>query len=85
MTRREKKPLDYAAVNPTPVHRRPGFDFSLTGLVYSAIMMFMGFAAVNLQASLLFGVFGLMIGIHTPPLRETGFYIAWRRDYSTCN
>lgn len=63
MAGREKKPLDYVAINPTPVHRRPGFDFSLTGLVYSAIMMFMGFAAVNLQASLLFGVFGLMIGI----------------------
>src|SRR4051794_9488112 len=47
----------------TPVHRRPRFDFSVTGLVYSAIMMFMGLAAVNLQASLLFGVFGMMIGI----------------------
>lgn len=58
----KKKPHD-PAIHPTPVHRRPGFDFSLTGLVYSAIMMFMGFAAVNLQASLLFGVFGLMIGI----------------------
>lgn len=55
--------LDYVAVAPTPVYRRPGFDFSFTGLVYCAIMMFMGFAAVNLQASLLFGVFGLMIGI----------------------
>lgn len=47
----------------TPVHRRPRFDFSFTGLVYSAMMMFMGLAAVNLQASLLFAVFGLMIGI----------------------
>ncbi len=63
MDGREKKVLDYVAISETPVHRRPGFDFSLTGLVYSAIMMFMGFAAVNLQASLLFGVFGLMIGI----------------------
>lgn len=47
----------------TPVYRRPGFDFSMTGLVYASIMAFMGLAAVNLQASLLFGVFGLMIGI----------------------
>lgn len=47
----------------TPVYRRPRIDFSVTGLVYAAIMMFMGLAAVNLQASLLFGVFGLMIGI----------------------
>jgi uncharacterized protein (DUF58 family) len=63
MARATPKLLDYVAIAPTPVHRRPGFDFSLTGLVYCAIMMFMGFAAVNLQASLLFGVFGLMIGI----------------------
>jgi uncharacterized protein (DUF58 family) len=38
-------------------------DFSLTGLIYSAMMMFMGLAAINSQANLLFGVFGLMIGI----------------------
>jgi uncharacterized protein (DUF58 family) len=63
MARPQAKPQDIVAVPPTPVHRRPGFDFSFTGLVYCAIMMFMGFAAVNLQASLLFGVFGLMIGI----------------------
>ena len=63
MARRDAKTLDYLAINTTPVHLKPGFDFSLTGLVYSAIMMFMGLAAVNLQASLLFGVFGLMIGI----------------------
>lgn len=47
----------------TPIHRRPGFDVSITGMVYSSMMMFMGLAAVNSQASLLFGVFGLMIGI----------------------
>ena len=47
----------------TPVRRRPAFDLSLTGLVYALLMMFMGVAAVNTQASLLFGVFGLMIGI----------------------
>src|SRR3954452_15202462 len=47
----------------TPVRKRPGLDFSLTGLVYCAMMMFMGLAAVNTQANLLFGVFGLMIGV----------------------
>src|SRR5947209_9108466 len=47
----------------TPVRRRPSLDFSLTGLVYCSMMMFMGLAAINSQANLLFGVFGLMIGI----------------------
>ena len=47
----------------TPVHRRPRLEFSFIGLTYIAMMMFMGLAAVNLQASLLFAVFGLMIGI----------------------
>jgi uncharacterized protein (DUF58 family) len=47
----------------TPVRRRPSVDFSLTGLIYCAMMMFMGLAAINSQANLLFGVFGLMIGI----------------------
>ncbi len=47
----------------TPVRRRPAFDLSLVGLVYALLMMFMGLAAVNTQASLLFGVFGLMIGV----------------------
>ena len=47
----------------TPVRRRPAIDFSMTGLVYSAMMLFMGLAAVNTQANLLFGVFGLMVGI----------------------
>ncbi len=52
-------------INPavTPVRRRPSLDFSLTGLVYCSMMMFMGLAAINTQANLLFGVFGLMIGI----------------------
>src|SRR3954468_18231206 len=52
-------PADYA----TPVWRRPSLDFSVTGLVYCAMMLFMGLAAMNSQANLLFGVFGLMIGI----------------------
>ena len=47
----------------TPVVVKHGLDFSMTGLVYSAMMLFMGLAAVNTQANLLFGVFGLMVGI----------------------
>ena len=53
-------PPDPAA---TAVRRRPSLDFSLTGLVYCSMMMFMGLAAINIQNNLLFGVFGLMIGI----------------------
>ena len=49
--------------NDAVVRRKPALDFSLTGLVYCAMMMFMGLAAINSQANLLFGVFGLMIGI----------------------
>lgn len=52
---------------PTPTadrrRRRPSLEFSLTGLIYVGLMMFMGLAAVNSQANLLFGVFGLMIGV----------------------
>src|SRR3954469_19934800 len=47
----------------TRIRRRPGLDFSVTGLVFIAMMLFMGLAAINSQANLLFGVFGLMIGI----------------------
>ena len=47
----------------TEVRRRPSLDFSVTGLVYCSMMMFMGLAAINSQANLLFGVFGLMIGV----------------------
>src|SRR3954451_3154248 len=47
----------------TPVRRKPSLDFSLTGLVFCSMMMFMGLAAINSQANLLFGVFGLMIGV----------------------
>ena len=42
---------------------RPGLDFSLTGLVYSSMMMFLGLAAINSQANPLFGVFGMMVGV----------------------
>lgn len=50
---------------PTPmiVRRRPSIDFSLAGLLFCAMMVFLGLAAMNTQANLLFGVFGLMIGI----------------------
>ena len=61
MARRPKRTSPAAAR--TPVYRRPGLDFSLNGFVYSGIMLFMGVAAMNLQASLLFGVFGLMVGV----------------------
>jgi uncharacterized protein (DUF58 family) len=49
--------------NKTFIRYRPSFDFSLTGLIYCCIMMFMALAAMNSQANLLFGVFGLMIGV----------------------
>jgi uncharacterized protein (DUF58 family) len=58
-TGKKPRPAGPAAV----VHKKPSRDFSLTGLVYCSMMMFMGLAAVNSQANLLFGVFGLMIGI----------------------
>ena len=45
------------------VRRRPSLDFSLNGLIYCCIMLFMGLAAINSGANLLYGVFGLMIGI----------------------
>jgi uncharacterized protein (DUF58 family) len=47
----------------TPVRRKPSIDVSITGVIYIAMMMFMGLAAINSQANLLFGVFGLMIGV----------------------
>ena len=45
------------------VRRKPAIDFSITGFIYCTMMMFIGLAAINTQANLLFGVFGLMIGI----------------------
>ena len=47
----------------TGIRKRPSLDFSLTGLIYCLMMMFMGIAAIQSSANLLFGVFGLMIGI----------------------
>src|SRR5271170_2542022 len=47
----------------TPVRRKPMLDISLVGMVYVLVWVFMGFAAMNSQANLLFAVFGLMAGI----------------------
>ncbi|HLL89731.1 MAG TPA: DUF58 domain-containing protein [Tepidisphaeraceae bacterium] len=58
-----REPTTPAHRPPTAVRRKPSLDFSVTGLVYCSMMMFMGLAAINSQANLLFGVFGLMIGI----------------------
>ena len=48
---------------PSGPKRKPTLDFSVTGLIYTAMMLFMGLAAINSQANLLFAVFGLMIGV----------------------
>ncbi|MGB7157898.1 MAG: DUF58 domain-containing protein [Tepidisphaeraceae bacterium] len=61
MARRTRHHADAHAT--TVVRRKPSLDFSVTGLVYCSMMMFMGLAAMNSQANLLYGVFGLMIGI----------------------
>lgn len=63
LTSRRRRPPVREEGPATPIRRRPSVDFSLTGLIYCAMMMFMGFAAVNSGANLLFGVLGLMIGI----------------------
>ncbi len=47
----------------TPIRKRPGYDVSATGFIYMCIMLFMCAAAMTTQVSLLFGVFGLMVGI----------------------
>src|SRR5213080_2077096 len=60
MAGRRKFPADPHA---TVVRKKPSLDFSVTALVYISMMLFMGLAAINTQANLLFGVFGLMIGI----------------------
>jgi uncharacterized protein (DUF58 family) len=52
-----------SAVRATPVRRRPAVMFSATGIVYIVLMLFMGIAAINSQANLLFGLFGLMVGV----------------------
>lgn len=47
----------------TVVKRKPRWDFSVAGLMYVTMTMFMGIAAMNTQANLLFGVFGLMLSV----------------------
>src|SRR5947199_5446215 len=47
----------------SPRFRYRRLQFSLPGFMFCGLMMFMGLAAVNSQANLLFGVFGLMIGV----------------------
>src|SRR5512133_500220 len=53
------------AVHPaaTPVRLKPSVDISFTALVYFAATLFIGVAAMNSQTNLLFGVFGLMLGV----------------------
>jgi uncharacterized protein (DUF58 family) len=38
-------------------------ELTMGGLIYCAMWLFMGLAAINTQANLLFGVFGLMAGV----------------------
>jgi len=45
------------------VKKKPSLDFSLVGLIYTSMMLFMCLAAMNSKANLLYGVFGLMIGV----------------------
>ena len=57
---------DTAAPPPRPpatIRTRPSLDATVIGLIYCLMMMFMGLAAINTQANLLFGIFGLMIGV----------------------
>src|SRR5690606_29564346 len=53
----------YRSRAPVEIRTRPSLDVTLTGIVYCAMLLFMGLAAINTQANLLFGVFGLMIGV----------------------
>lgn len=57
------QPVKVSGRAATPVKLKPSWDFSVPGLMYSSTMMFMGIAAMNTQVNLLFGVFGLMIGV----------------------
>ncbi len=58
------------------LRKKPSLDFSVTGLIYCTMMMFIGLAAINTQANLLFGVFGLMIGILLVSFVISGFVIS---------
>lgn len=48
---------------PTAVRKRPSLDLSITGLIFAGLMTFMGIAAVNSGANLLYAVFGLSLGV----------------------
>lgn len=45
------------------VRKRPSLELSLPGLIFCGLMSFMGVAAVNSGANLLYAVFGLSVGI----------------------
>ena len=47
----------------TKLLKRPSLHFTGAGWTYVGMMLFMGIAAINTQANLLFAVFGLMIGV----------------------
>src|SRR5689334_21095497 len=48
---------------PRPPTRQAALQISLNGLIYACITLFMGLAALQSQQNLLYGVFGLMIGV----------------------
>src|SRR3954464_11955034 len=50
-------------VRPKPPARQAALQISLNGLIYACITLFMGLAALQSQQNLLYGVFGLMIGV----------------------
>ena len=66
---REERPmaqadtLGSASRGPIAAPRKRLLPFSNTGIIFILMMLFMGVAAINSQANLLFGVFGLMIGV----------------------
>ncbi len=47
----------------TVVRLRPSVDISFTALLYFGATLFIGVGAINSQTNLLFGIFGLMIGV----------------------
>lgn len=47
----------------TYVRLKPSVDISFTALLYFGATLFIGVAAMNSQTNLLFGLFGLMIGV----------------------
>lgn len=47
----------------TRVNLKPSVDLSFTAVLYVAATLFIGIAAMNSQTNLLFGVFGLMVGV----------------------